>query len=182
LIRQLVTTDLQLKVSLHILGKTYKGLRADSSFKMFTEILEKTIVFILLLLLPGFYMYSPTSTSTKIQSFLILSGLASYLFYPDAGKYLFDFAKTSVYEQPFKSAVIVIIISGIAKYLQRKLRFARINAIKMKYGYTDAPDTWENMTVEQAQKIERNMAEWEFPRLWQFAWISGFLRVSTAGS
>jgi len=34
------------------------------------------------------------------------------------------------------------------------------------------------MTVEQAQEIERNIAEFEFPRLFQFAWISEFFRVS----
>jgi hypothetical protein len=42
----------------------------------------------------------------------------------------------------------------------------------MKYGFIEDPETWENMTVEQAQEIESSMAEWEFPRLWQFAWIS----------
>jgi hypothetical protein len=38
------------------------------------------------------------------------------------------------------------------------------------------------MTDEQAQEIENNMAEWEFLRLWQFAWISDFLRVRSAVS
>lgn len=38
------------------------------------------------------------------------------------------------------------------------------------------PASWKDMTVEQAQEVESNMAEWEFPRLFQFAWI----RVCTA--
>lgn len=42
------------------------------------------------------------------------------------------------------------------------------------------PASWKDMTVEQAQEVESNMAEWEFPRLFQFAWISDFLRVCTA--
>jgi hypothetical protein len=75
-------------------------------------------------------------------------------------------------EHPIETAILSIAFGSPLKYLQRKLRFARINAIKMKYGFIEDPETWENMTVEQAQEIESSMAEWEFPRLWQFAWIS----------
>jgi len=35
----------------------------------------------------------------------------------------------------------------------------------MKYGFTDDPSTWEDMTVELAQENEHNMAGWDgFPR------------------
>lgn len=55
---------------------------------------------------------------------------------------------------------MIAITAGVPlKYIQRKLRFARINNIKWKFGYTDDPKSWENMTIEQAHEIESNMAE-----------------------
>ena len=104
--------------------------------------------------------------------------LLSYTYSPDSGKsYLFA-AKDFAMAQPLRAAIVFLAITAPLKYLQQKLRYNRLNAIKMKYGYTDNPESWENMTIEEAQEVERNMAEWEFPRLWQFGWISDFLRVS----
>lgn len=87
-------------------------------------------------------------------------------------------ANAFIVKNPIGTTILVIILGKSFKYIQQRLRFNRLNAIKLKYGYTRDPDTWADMTIEQAQEIERNMAEWEFPCLWQFAWISDFLRVS----
>lgn len=149
---------------------------------MWGGLLGQVVLLVFFSLLPFFYLHSPTALSVKIQSFLILSALCAYILYPGVGCALYQSTKASVYDQPIRSAFEAVVILNILKYLQRKLRFHRVNAIKWKYGYTDDPDTWKHMTVEQAQEIENNMAEWEFPRLWQFAWISDFLRVSTAVS
>lgn len=63
---------------------------------------------------------------------------------------------------------------------QQKLRFARVDRLMNKYGFTDDPKSYNNMAMEVAQEVEANMAEYEFPILYQFAWISDFLRVSFA--
>jgi hypothetical protein len=149
-----------------------------SANMMFSSVIIKTFELFPLLLLPAFFAYSPTSVSAKIQIFMVISALATYLSYPQTGNSIFSSVKDFVVEHPIETAVLSVAVGSPLKYLQHKLRFARINAIKMKYGFTEDPETWENMTVEQAQEIESNMAEWEFPRLWQFAWISDFLRVS----
>lgn len=35
------------------------------------------------------------------------------------------------------------------------------------------------MTTEQAKELEQNMAEWKFPSLFQFDWLSDFFGAST---
>ncbi|KAF2764538.1 hypothetical protein EJ03DRAFT_339718 [Teratosphaeria nubilosa] len=82
-------------------------------------------------------------------------------------------------EHPLVAALPLASIAVPLKYLQRKLRYSRLNALKWKYGFTDDPKTYEKMTLEQAQEVERNIAEWEFPRLFQFGWLSDFFRTST---
>ena len=139
--------------------------------------LTKIFALLPLLLLPGFFLHSPTSHSAKLQIFLGLTALACHLYYTDGEKAIYSSAQSYAVSHPLKTIVCVVILGSCFKYLQQKLRFARLNAIKMKYGFTDNPKTFENMTVDQAQEVERNMAEWEFPRLWQFGWISDFLRV-----
>jgi len=102
----------------------------------------------------------------------VISALTTYLRYPQTGNWIFSPLKEFAIEHPIETVILPIAVGSPIKYLQRKLRLARINAVKMKYGFTEDLEAWENMTLEQAQEIERNMAEWEFPRLWQFAWIS----------
>lgn len=144
---------------------------------MVPELILKVIEALLLLLLPGFYLYSPTSASTKILIAVVLSMLGTYSYTPELFHSTLFVAKTYVLKHRIKSAIMVIIIAAEFKHVQHKLRFARINAIKQKFGYTEDPQSWKDMTVEQAQEVEANMAEWEFPRLYMFAWISDFLRV-----
>ncbi len=78
---------------------------------------------------------------------------------------------------PITEIILVIVILAPLKYAQVKLRYLRLNNLKFTLQYTNDPASWEHMTVDEAQYIERNLAEWEFPRLWQFGWISDFLRV-----
>lgn len=113
-----------------------------------------------------------------LQALLGIGLLVSCKYFPGAGKSCVSTARDFATAHPFMTTIIVLAIAVPLKYLQQKLRYNRLNAIKMKYGYTDNPQSWENMTIEEAQEIERNMAEWEFPRLWQFGWISDFLRVN----
>lgn len=81
---------------------------------------------------------------------------------------------------PLLNFTILISLCAQAKYAQRKLRFRRLKEIKMKYRFSKNPASYADMTMEQAQEVERNMAEYEFPHLWQFGWIFDFLRVSTS--
>jgi hypothetical protein len=149
---------------------------------MLPEALAVMIRLIPLLHFLAFYKYSPVSASAKIQISLIISAVAFYLYFPEAANATFSSGKGYILEHPMKSATIAVAIGTALKYLQQKFRYARINAIKKKYGFTDDPSTWEDMTVEQAQEIECNMAEWESPRLFQFGWVSDFLRVSNSPS
>lgn len=87
-----------------------------------------------------------------------------------------------VYEHPtpvvlvsFTVAVVTILV--IFCSYQQKWRHGRIDKIKHKHGFNDNRDSYWNMTISQAQEIERNIAEWEFPLLYQSAWICGFLKV-----
>ena len=141
---------------------------------------------IFLLLLPGFYLYSTTSKSIKLKipvfSIVFLapyfgyglpyqnhnSSPASSCSLPSSSEFWYKAAQ---------DIFSVVVFAALAYTPHQHSRYARINDLKQKFGFTDDPETWKDMTVEQAQEVESNMAEWEFPRLFQFAWISDFLRV-----
>jgi hypothetical protein len=57
-------------------------------------------------------------------------------------------------------------------------RYSRVNAIKKKYGYTSDPASYKDMTIEIAQEIEKNLAEWDMPWLFELGWLFNFLAVS----
>lgn len=133
-----------------------------------------------ILFIPIFWRFSPASKSTKLWTTIYLSVAAIYLAIPDIIKPALSATRSYINENPLEATLIALSIAAPLKYIQRKLRFARINAIKWKCGYDSSnPKTWENMTVEQAKEIEQNIAEWEFPRLFQFGWLSDFFRTST---
>lgn len=106
-----------------------------------------------------FCRLSPASKSTKAWTVIYMIILGLYLNIPEKFVAAFVSAKDNAIREPAKAALIALAVGVPLKYIQRKLRFARINAIRWKYGYTDDPASWENMTVEQAQEIESNMAE-----------------------
>jgi hypothetical protein len=127
--------------------------------------------------IPLFWKFSPASKSTKVWTTLYFTLCTTYTYSSEfraALASLLDAAR----ERPLQALGLALLIAIPLKYIQRKLRFARLNALKWKHGFTDDPASYENMTVQQAQEVERNMAEWEFPRLWQFGWISDFFRVN----
>lgn len=110
---------------------------------------------------------------------IMLSFFFTYRLLPELVHSTYSDVKEVIWRHPYKCAVFLLITAIHLKALQQKLRFARLETIKKKHSYTEDPASWKNMTVKQAQEIERNIAEWEFPRLFQFAWISDFLRTST---
>ncbi|KAI9828118.1 MAG: hypothetical protein M1832_003645 [Thelocarpon impressellum] len=61
-----------------------------------------------------------------------------------------------------------------------RLRFKRVDALKTKYGFTEDPKSYGNMTIEQAQEIERSLAEWDMPFVYEFGWLFDFFRPSTS--
>ena len=144
-------------------------------FKLCLELLELGLLSVFFGLLLFFYLHSPTSTSVKIQSFLILLGISVHTLYPGVYAAVWNSILKALYEQPITSGIVAAGILGLWRYTQQKLRYARINAIKLKYGYSSDPKTYEDMTVKVAQEIEANTAEWDFPRLFQWAWISDSL-------
>ncbi|KAK0120092.1 hypothetical protein ONS95_011505 [Cadophora gregata] len=164
---------------------------------MIVILILKGVAAAYLLLLPGFILYSPTSTSAKaIVTALLAPTAFNILIQPPTAptalgtllpqvaisKHLFGTNSLDSMKPAMFSFYHVFEFGTILcfwRYFQQKSRYGRINALKEKYGFTDDPTSWKDMTVEQAQEIESNMAEWEFPRLFQFAWISDFLRTST---
>lgn len=90
---------------------------------------------------------------------LYITILAYYAYDHKTCKAILLYAKDYIINHPAEAALIAVAVGAPLKYVQRKLRFSRINAIKWKFGFTDNPSTWEDMTIEQAQEIEQNMAE-----------------------
>jgi len=115
---------------------------------MIPQFILNTAQLFAFLLLPFFYIYSPTSASTKFQSLLLLSCFATYFYFP-ASRDFVSSIKAFIAENPFKALLLIVVIATSLKYIQNKLRFSRINALKTKYGYTDDSATWKNMTVEE---------------------------------
>ena len=128
-------------------------------------VLEPLLGLALLGFVLAFCKLSPASKSTKAWTVLYLTILASYVYYPETFKAVSVSIRNYVVEKPGIAALVAVTTGAPLKYVQRKLRFARINAIKWKFGYTDDPASWENMTIEQAQEIESNMAE--VSRFWE---------------
>jgi len=52
---------------------------------MFSSVIMKIFELFPLLLLPAFFAYTPTSLSAKIQIFMVISALATYLRYSQTG-------------------------------------------------------------------------------------------------
>jgi hypothetical protein len=98
---------------------------------MFSSVIIRTFELFPLLPLPTLFAYSPTSPSAKIQIFMVISALATYLCYPQTGNSIFSSLKDFVVEHPIEIAVLSVAVGSPLKYLQHKLRFARINAIDM---------------------------------------------------
>lgn len=132
---------------------------------------------VVLFLLPAFYACSPTSRTVKLQISLCIAGLATYNFFSTPVKFVFAALQLWAAANPVTTVGITFFILSVLRYFQQKLRYARLNHLKMKHGFTEDPETFLNMTVEQAQEVEANLGEWEFPRLWMFAWVSDFVRV-----
>ncbi|KAH9823627.1 Glutathione S-transferase [Teratosphaeria destructans] len=129
--------------------------------------------------LPAFYAYSPASKSTKLWTTFYLTLFSVRFLFSDTFKAVTSAIYEYAVENPLVTVLTLASIAAPLKYLQYKLRYSRLNALKWKYGFTDDPKTYENMTLEQAQEVEKNIAEWEFPRLFQFGWLSDFFRTST---
>ncbi|CZS92774.1 uncharacterized protein RAG0_03286 [Rhynchosporium agropyri] len=143
---------------------------------MSPNILIKIVAAVILLLLPGFYLSSPTSKSAKLLTTMLIAG---YAISTRMDTYSILWSGLSVFFGDVYVSIGSILFTLAIRQIQQNRRYARINKLKSKFSFNDDPTSWKNMTVEQAQEIESNMAEWEFPRLFQFAWISDFLRTST---
>ena len=59
----------------------------------------------------------------------------------------------------------------------RHVRYQRVNMIKTRYGFTDKYDSYKAMTPDESQAVLKNLAEWDFPFLFEFGWISQFFKV-----
>ncbi|MCJ1457883.1 hypothetical protein MMC28_008252 [Mycoblastus sanguinarius] len=98
------------------------------------------------------------------------------------------FVKSATPQKPFMEQMnmllqfwpVFILFLAMTLLVFRLLRFNNVNNIKYTYGFTDDPLTYQNMTVRQAQIIQSNLAEYEFPLLFEFGWISQFFTTATA--
>ncbi|KAA6406716.1 MAG: hypothetical protein FRX48_09439 [Lasallia pustulata] len=77
---------------------------------------------------------------------------------------------------------IVLSIMLVYMSLVAYFRFNNVNRLKTKHGFTADARSFEKMTVEQAQEVQRNMAEWDFPALYEFGWLIEFFKTCTAPS
>ena len=68
---------------------------------------------------------------------------------------------------------VIIFYLSIIKHL----RYLNVDQLKHKYHYTRDKSTFQHMTVQQAQDIQRNLAEHDFPFLFEFGWIVEFFKV-----
>ena len=75
--------------------------------------------------------------------------------------------------------LVTLVAVGFYVSLVNQHRFSRLNAIKQKYGFTNDPKSYKDMTPDQAHEVGCNLAEFEMPWLYEFAWLFDFLRVST---
>ena len=58
-----------------------------------------------------------------------------------------------------------------------QFRYQRVNMIKKRYGFTDDPKSYKDMTPDEAQATLKNIAEWDCPFVFEFGWISEFFKV-----
>jgi hypothetical protein len=122
-------------------------------------VLERVLAVLPLAFLLLFYRFSPASKSTKVWTTIYMIALSISLYVPGTIQAFLASIRDYVVENPINAAIIAVCVLGPLKYIQTKARFARLNHIKMKYGFTDDPASYENMTIEQAQEVESNMAE-----------------------
>lgn len=59
----------------------------------------------------------------------------------------------------------------------RHFRYQRVNMIKKHYGFTDNLESYKDMTPDESQAVLKNLAEWDFPFVFEFGWISEFFKV-----
>lgn len=147
---------------------------------MILDIFLRMVSAIYLLLFPGFIFCSPTSMSTKVLvtafltptavSILFLGPSVMNILEPGYAIYI-KFIGTKCSEasgtDPFTYANLYKLLATLCffRFFQQRDRYQHIKKLMERFGFTDDPSSWKDMTVEQAQEIEGNMAEWEFPRL-----------------
>jgi hypothetical protein len=73
---------------------------------------------------------------------------------------------------------LLVLLANLYLYWVHSTRYSRVNAIKKKYGYTNDPNSFKDMTIEIAQEVEKNLAEWDMPWLFELGWLFNFLAVS----
>ena len=59
----------------------------------------------------------------------------------------------------------------------RRFRYQRVNMIKKRYGFADTLESYKDMTPDESQAVLKNLAEWDFPFVFEFGWISEFFMV-----
>ena len=75
--------------------------------------------------------------------------------------------------------LVASVAVGLCVSLVNQQRFSRLNAVKHKYGFTNDPKSYMDMNPDQAHEVACNLAEFEMPWLYEFAWLFDFLRVRT---
>ena len=60
----------------------------------------------------------------------------------------------------------------------RTVRYHRVNKIKRDYAFTNNLASYNGMMPDVAQVVMKNLAEWDFPFVFEFGWISEFFKVS----
>ena len=91
--------------------------------------LENLFGLALLGFIPAFYMLSPASKSTELWKTFYLATLASNFHYPEAFRAFVASVRIRAAANPVQAGLFAVSIGALLKYIQRKIRFAHINAI-----------------------------------------------------
>jgi hypothetical protein len=145
---------------------------------MVSDIITRLTWALSFLFISIFLVCSSVSVAVKVQLMGLISSYTIYQASPEIANGVGAYIKQQCLDKPFRTTILVFLTGSLYRYIQQKLRYTRLNEIKHKYGFTNDRASFKGMTIEQAQDIEKNMSEWEFPRLYMFAWVSDFLRAS----
>jgi len=80
---------------------------------------------------------------------------------------------------PYQALILYTALSSYF-YVQQYQRLKRRDNLMKRLGFSLLDSsTWKDMTIEEAQAIYRNLAQYEFPFMFEFGWIIEFFKVSS---
>lgn len=76
-----------------------------------------------------------------------------------------------------ESSIVFFLVVWIFVHIATSIRCTNVKRIKWEKHYTNNRKSYKDMSVREAQAIYRNLAEVDFPFLFEFGWIVEFFKV-----